>query len=238
MWLLGALLALDVAYAQPAEPSAPTEADLERARVLFANGKRLYDEGSYEAAIEAWQACYDISQRDALLYNLSNAYERLGNFSEALAYLNRYRAVAELPPEEHDRLARKASTLEVRVRSESAVVETDAPVLTPPPEKSRSGRGAAGTALTVVGGAAAITGAVLGGLALNARGNVDSACMDVDGRRLCPASADADIRQAEQLGTLSLVALGVGGAGLVSGITVLVSGGDDAGASVEVSMRF
>ncbi|MEM6930896.1 MAG: hypothetical protein AAF602_28435, partial [Myxococcota bacterium] len=216
---------------------APTEADLERARVLFANGKRLYDEGSYEAAIEAWQACYDISQRDALLYNLSNAHERLGNFSEALGFLNRYRAVAELPPAEHDRLARKASTLEVRVRSEAAVVETEAPVLAPP-EKSRSGRGGAGTALTVVGGAAAVTGAVLGGLALNARSSVDSACMEVDGRRLCPASADDDIRRAEQLGTLSLVALGVGGAGLVSGITVLVSGGDDPGAAVEVSMRF
>ncbi len=237
MWFLGALLALDVVFAQPADvPAEPSsEADLERARVLFENGKRLYDEGSYEAAIEAWQACYDISRRPALLYNLSNAYERLGNTAQALETLNRYRAIADVSPEEHDRLARKASTLELRARNEAAVLPPPEPAPGSPPSRGRS---VGGTVLTVTGGALAVTGAVLGGIALGARGNANRACRDFQDGQLCPSSADDDARQFEQLGTLSLVALGVGGAGLVSGVTLLVAGGDNPGASVEVSWNF
>jgi len=231
MWFLGALLAINVVHAQQPAAPAPDEQALERARVLFANGKRLYDEGSYEAAIEAWEACYEISKLPALLYNLSNAHERLGDPREALSYLNRYRAIADLPPEEHDRLARKASTLELRVREAeeqpAPVAPATAPV-EPSPLAPRRRSAAGGVALTVTGGAALVTGAVLGGLALQTRSQLREDCRDLGDGFLCTETASSDISRAEGLGTAAVVALGAGGAGLVSGVSLLVAGGGGA----------
>ena len=243
MWLLTVMLGL--AHAQtapgaepaPAEPAEPadaaaaegdvSEADEERARVLFQNGRRLYSEGSYAAAIEAWKACHALSARPELLYNISNAYERLGNAQLALEYLNSYRAQGELAAEEHDRLARKASTLETRVREQQAAEASTG-------RKPRTG----GVVVTVGSGLALVGGAVLGMLAMDARDEVATACFDNGNGLLCPESASGAVRRAERNGTLSLVALGVGGVGMISGITLLASPGPEPEAGVEVSFAF
>lgn len=238
MWLLATLLASGAALAQPAEPTTeptteptepgePTDED-RRAQVLFANGKRLYDEGSYEAAIEAWEACYEISERLALLYNLSNAYERVGRFKHALDLLNTYRAKASLSPEEHERLARKASTLEVRWRTEESTETVT---------KTRAGRGLGpGIGVTAAGGVAVLAGAVLGGLALDARGSASAACADVEEGRICQDFAASDISRVGQLGTASVVALGIGGLGVITGVSLLATGERNPGAGVEVTL--
>lgn len=253
MWPLAVLLASAVGYAQPAPdetpttepatepatesataPDAPTPEDIEqRARVLFRNGKRLFDEGSYEAAIEAWEACYDLSQRIALLYNLSNAYERLGNYQRSLDLLNSYRAQADLADEEHERLSRKASTLEMRAREASAVTETTKRKRT----RSR-GRTVAGTTLVATGTAAIIAGAVLGSIAIDARSEVDDSCVELMDGFMCTDAGVEPIRRAEQTGTAAIVALAAGGVGVLSGVTVFATGGQNPKAAVEVTFRF
>lgn len=210
MLQLLAIVALGDARAQAAgaPPEAAAAADQDRARTLFENGKRLYNEGSYEAAIEAWQACYELSGRPELLYNLSNAHERLGDTALALELLNRYRAQAVLTAEQHEQYARKASTLELRMREDEAVARRPRPPL-------------GGIAGAVVGGLAIAGGAVLGSLAQDDRAEVRATCLDLPEGLLCPSAAEAPIRRAEQYGTASLVLLGAGGAAVLTGVTVV-----------------
>jgi tetratricopeptide (TPR) repeat protein len=52
------------------------------------------DDGAYAEAIAGYHASYEISRNPALLYNIGSAYERLGDFPRALAYLEQFSAVA------------------------------------------------------------------------------------------------------------------------------------------------
>ncbi len=55
------------------------------------------DGGSYADAITSYRASYELSRNPALLYNIGSAYERLGDYPRALAYLEQFSLVA---PEE------------------------------------------------------------------------------------------------------------------------------------------
>ena len=106
------------ASAAPAA-STPAPADdratnLKRAEELFRNGERLYTEGSYESAILAFQECYELSKEPQLLYNIGNAYERLGDFANSRRYLDQYRAFA--PEKEREALSRRIQALDQRQR--------------------------------------------------------------------------------------------------------------------------
>ncbi len=95
-----------------AEAAPATDENREQARQLFANGQRLYSEGSYEAAIIAFKKGYELSQEPAFLYNIANAYERLGEFGEARDYYDQYRVYAD--EGQQDALARKIAVLDKR----------------------------------------------------------------------------------------------------------------------------
>ena len=88
--------------------------NLKRAEELFRNGERLYTEGSYESAILAFQECYELSKEPQLLYNIGNAYERLGDFANSRRYLDQYRAFA--PEKEREALSRRIQALDQRQR--------------------------------------------------------------------------------------------------------------------------
>ena len=111
--LVAVLLA--VAFASPAfgQGGAPRSADDERARVLYENGAILYEEGQYEDAVTAWQQAYELSDRPLFLFNIANALERIGRWTEALEYLNRYRAFAAA--EERTVLERRMRNIERRL---------------------------------------------------------------------------------------------------------------------------
>ena len=85
----------------------------DRARELFQNGRDLYNQGRYEAAITAWAEAYELDARPVLLFNLANAYERVGRLEEALEALLGYRPYA--PAEEGDLLDARIRTMEERV---------------------------------------------------------------------------------------------------------------------------
>ncbi len=73
------------AEAPPAE-SAPAE----DARTLFMEGQEAYESGDYETAIDRWQRAYALEPRAAFLYNLAQAYGRLGRVEEERDALGRF----------------------------------------------------------------------------------------------------------------------------------------------------
>jgi len=96
-------------------PNAPRNA---RARELYLRGDRLYTEGRYEAAVEAFQESYHLSGRPLLLFNLANAYERLARYEEALAALRDYAPHA--PVEEEDQIRARLRSLTRRAEEQHA----------------------------------------------------------------------------------------------------------------------
>ncbi len=81
-WLLSTLV-----FASP---------DDTRARQLYQNGVLLYDEGSYEEALLAFQEAYTLSKRHALLYNMSKTLVKMERYEEAIDALKKYRVYAPL----------------------------------------------------------------------------------------------------------------------------------------------
>lgn len=108
-----------------AAPAAASDDKLKRAEELFNNGRQLFKEGSYEAAILAFQESYDLSKLPEILYNIGNSYEKLGDFANARKYLDQYRAYA--PEKERELLGRRIQNLDQRLREqeEKARVERE-----------------------------------------------------------------------------------------------------------------
>jgi len=215
----------------PAHAQGQDEADDSdtRARELFENGARLYDEGLYEDAIAAWKMAHDLSEKPLLLFNIANALERIGKYQEALDHLNRYRALA--PSSERETLERRMRNIERRIEEEKAnapdpIQAASKPVEVTSTSKSTTSSGGphpAGIGL-VIGGAVGLgLGGVFGGLALRERASATALCVQVaDGDPLCPSTAkvhlDAD-RNYSLGGDIAFIA---GGAALGAGIIVLI----------------
>lgn len=118
------------ALAQDAPPPAEDPAML-RAKELYDNGTRLYEEGLYSEAIGAFEEAYRLSNRPLLMFNIANAYERLGKLQEAVDYLNKYRAFAAA--EDRESLERRISALDRRLAEQKAAAAAAPPVVIAPP---------------------------------------------------------------------------------------------------------
>lgn len=238
VFLVGFLLAATPAGAQDT-PELGAE-DLELAKTLFENGRTLYREARYREAIIAWEEVYRLTKKPAILYNLGNAHEHLGEFEAAIDAFNRYRAFAE--PGERDELERKINNLD-RMAREKRDEPTPAPVpatVKPAPEQ-RAPRERTGSARTVVGvglvgvGVAAIgTGVVFGMNSRQAGKQALLQCVDVDGQPLCPDTAEADLARNRSSALLADVSTGLGIAGAAVGVVFLATG---KGSTVEVGPR-
>ena len=71
-------------------PAAGEATATPTAQELFARGENAYRLGDYDGAVRDWQAAYQLDPRPRILYNLSQAYERLGRLEEAAAALESY----------------------------------------------------------------------------------------------------------------------------------------------------
>ena len=91
LFLACALAVMTTPAATPAHAgdSAGDEGD-KRARELYIRGDKAYAEGDYEAALAAFEEAYELSGRHALLYNMANAHERLGEYDKALEKLRKF----------------------------------------------------------------------------------------------------------------------------------------------------
>lgn len=208
-----------------------------QARAHFRVGRELYSTGQFAAAAVEFEAAYGLSGRPELLYNIYLAHRDAQDEEAALVALRNYLALVPGAPD-RDHLTARLSALEAEVaRMRAAEAEADAARAAADAEIEAARRAAeeaarpqyrhyAGEAWTWailgVGGAAAIAGAVLGGLALSERGALDTSCPN----RLCPAGFGLAGREA----TISSFALAsdvlvIGGSviavtGLILGVTI------------------
>ncbi len=227
--LAGILLAAGLSSSAVAQDDADT-----RARTLFDNGAELYGEGAYEQAIIAWWEAYEASERPGLLLNITNAYERLGQYTEAIDTLNRYRAVNSSDAEEREQLSRRLRALERRRDEEAVAVEPSAPVGPSAAEEADvatmssvtstrdrrpvSPMKVAGGVLLGGGLASLATGGGLYAVATRQAREAEAECIG----GFCTSSGLAGADQAQSLGRGGHIAIGVGAGATATGAVLLL----------------
>lgn len=241
--LVAVLLVNFTSIALPAVARA--DEDEVRAKELYRNGERLYEEGLYEDAILAWERAYDLSKRPLLLYNMANALERIGRWEEALQRINQYRALA--PEAERETLNRRMQAIERRLekkRRSDADEARLAEVARAASERSaqaNSGRSIginsvalqaqprgrrgppAGTlALLGLGGAGLASSAVFSGLALQARNEAALLCQGIGETVFCPETAADSLSRDAQFSLGADIGLIAGGATLGTAIILSI----------------
>jgi tetratricopeptide (TPR) repeat protein len=199
--------------------SAQSDPDNE-ARRLFLEGDELYAQGRYEEAIERFEHSYALSGRPALLFNLANAYERLGQYASAADALRRYLERAD----NADR-----ATLEARLErlEERAGVnrEDDGGEIADDGAAAEGGSGLATAGWVVLGIGAALVagGAICGALTLDPRARIDELCVN----GVCPDEASGALAEDEAFSLLADVGLFGGAAIAATGLVLVLVGGSD-----------
>ncbi|MCB9671406.1 MAG: tetratricopeptide repeat protein [Alphaproteobacteria bacterium] len=163
------LFMLALASAQDAQPeSEPSDTPVApaddaartRAKELFDNATRLYEEGDYSASLIALEEANKVFPSAAFQFNIANCLERLGRYEEAIAAMNRYRAVA--PASETEVLERRIRSMETRLEEERKAAEDAAKQAEANKVQTRTVKRptwslvGAGAGLVVVGGVGAI----------------------------------------------------------------------------------
>jgi tetratricopeptide (TPR) repeat protein len=106
-----------LAQGKKAPPAtAPKDPKLADAKKLFDEGALAYGRGDYEQAIKLWDQSYALSQQPLILYNLANAWEKLGDFKKTRDNLGKWREAA--PPEEREMLDLRLKNLDARIERE------------------------------------------------------------------------------------------------------------------------
>ncbi len=242
MLLLAALFMLtsNVSLAQNAAIGAC--ADKDQAKREFVKGRLAYRRGNYSEAIILWQNSYAACEKPLTLFNIGNAYERLGDLKAALTHFERYlpyatdnertdlngriaalrRRVADQEKIETDRAAQAEAA---RRAAEEEQKRTGQP--TWPTRSTRRPRRFVpilGWTLVGVGGAAVIAGVVMDLLAANKRPNEAQACSSAGGRLLCRESERDDIEQSNTLALAGDIAWIAGSVVAAGGATILILG--------------
>ncbi|MEM7152818.1 MAG: hypothetical protein AAF799_08245 [Myxococcota bacterium] len=189
--------------AAEAAPSAESD-DIQRARELAANGSALYREGSYAAAIEAFEVAYELAKDPNLLYNIALCHEKAGDLQAAADALDRYRAVA--PASERAALVERAASLRERAAQQAEPEPEPEPQPEPEPEPQPEPEpepqpepeplfNGVAWGLLGVSLAGVAVGTTLGALSLSNSAEVDRQC-STGGSTLCPTSVAAPLRAA------------------------------------------
>lgn len=208
------LLALVVSFCSlPALASAQGSREDEEARTHFESGRLYFERGAYEESLREFQAAYELSHRAELLYNLYLTTERLGEWDQAISYLEHYLAEGSPDAERRASLEPRLENLRARRDRHAAPDEPDATPTdaTPAPTPStqtvhHDGDLIPAIAAFAVAGAGLVSWAILGGLALSEDGNLTSTC-----GRSCTS---------DQTSTLGALTLGAD----ISWITAAVAG--------------
>jgi tetratricopeptide (TPR) repeat protein len=242
-------------HAEPASGSAekpsngaaekPSSSADKEARKLFFQGDRLYEEGKYEEAVAAFEKAYELSHRPELLFNLANAYERLGQYEEALRSLRDFEPSA--PEADRAKIAERIKTLEARAeeqrKRESERSGTAAPTTaaaTAPSAPAEPESKAPILAYTLMGGGVVAlgVGTVFGVMALGTKSDAENQCAR---NGVCPASAQKSIDDAKSQALIADIAFAVGavaaGTGLVLYLTRDTSPTKEHAASLRAAPR-
>ncbi len=212
------------------------------ARRLFREGDRRYSEGDYEGAVTAFERAYALSGKEALKYNMANAYERLGRYEEALRALRDYLPHAR--PEERAAVQRRIEKLQQRVDEQLAKEkQNEAKPSAPAASDASVNPGSAQSATAdvppdggqkppVLGYVALGVGAIglgvgtfFGLKALSAKSDAEDDCAESDGTRRCPAAAAGAIDDTKSRALIADVSLGVGVVATALGAYLVLSSG-------------
>jgi tetratricopeptide (TPR) repeat protein len=223
----------DRAAAKP--QAAVSAADRERAVELNRRGEELYNGGSYEAAVVAFEQGYALNPNPTFLYNMALALEKNSDFEAARDALQRYR-VAD--PDAPDGAALDAHIETLNALVEKLHAERAAPEPAPTTESTSEPERADDTGVLAgplpwvvagVGAAGLVVGAVLGSVATSRH---EDALQE-------PVHADGSVLQseAEDLAVGANVAFVAGGVLLATGAALGIIGlslGGDGGTDVSL----
>ncbi len=219
-----------------------------------AQAKKLYDEGlrhfqvaEYSQAIDAWKQSYLLSKKPLLLFNIGQAYRLSGDCTQATTFYENYQE-AEPNPKNQDELDEAVAACKDKVVDtkpvepppvETKPVETKpvetAPVTPvaavrpppPPPAPSHHHHRTLAIGLTVAGGVLE-AGAVYFALDGRAKANAIEKATTWDPQT-------KDLQATGQRDNKLAIGLGIaGGAALVAGVILVVTGGHGAESGVAI----
>ncbi len=254
LWVAIATLSLALLSFAPCADAQDREA-----RMLFEAGSEAYNNGEFGRALEYFQRSYELSHRPQLLFNVAQAAERLRQDDVALRAYHQY--LTELPEAPNRALVEsRIRFLEEAVQQQANqnVTPTEPPPdeTGPPPDPgtptetettpTTSGQAAADVPADAparepsilpyvvmgVGGAVAITGVIFFVVAGSERSTVEDA---ERGSRWEDVEGSAS--SAETFGILGAVSVGLGAAGIATGIVLMASGGSEDDTTVSLSPR-
>lgn len=243
--LAAVALPLGTAYAGDGKDDVAADGD-ERARELFIKGDRAYAEGDYEGALAAFEEAYALSGRHALLYNMANAHERLGEYEKALDKLRKF--LPHASKSQQSLLEKRMRSLEMRLDEQRAAAEKQPePSAVPPPPVEQPKQAPPDSGVTVNGepappllgyglvglGALGVgLGAYFGMQALDARSTAEDRC---PGGR-CTADAQDAIDRDKRNSLLADISLGAGIVSATVGVYIILTH-DDSGRETEAGSR-
>jgi tetratricopeptide (TPR) repeat protein len=227
------LAAVFLLFASPGHAEPQSSNDKE-ARKLFFQGDRMYEEGKYEEAVEAFEKAYQLSRRPELLFNLANAYERLGQYEEALRALRDYAPAA--PKDDRERIAARLKTLEERAEERRSRAEKEKAVATPAPapapaetkpsepapEEPASKPPILAYTLLGVGAVGVGVGVFFGVQAMGAKSDAEEQCGGASGN-FCRASAQGSIDDASSRALIADIAFAAGAVAAGAGVVLLLT---------------
>jgi hypothetical protein len=92
-WAVGLTLIMGMAAGAAAQAPAPAPAPAigsPDAKEAFRRGEAAYSAGNYEVAIREWKSAYATDPRPRIQFNLSQAYERMGQLENAIQALETF----------------------------------------------------------------------------------------------------------------------------------------------------
>ena len=91
------------------------------AKEHFINGREYYDRGQYKDAIEEFEKAYRLDQKPLLLYNIAQAYEKLGKLKKSVEYLRQF-LEEDTKKEDTASVENKITNLEARIQKTGITV--------------------------------------------------------------------------------------------------------------------
>ncbi|MFT3926009.1 MAG: tetratricopeptide repeat protein [Myxococcales bacterium] len=114
------LLLIPAASFAQAPTSAPAPAV--DAREAFRRGEAAYSAGNYDMAIREWSAAYSADPRPRIQFNLSQAYERIGDLEKAMAALRQFLDSADPDDPMYSDANARLSALQARIAATGLLV--------------------------------------------------------------------------------------------------------------------
>jgi len=218
-------LVLSVPTAAQAQDDDPRIAE---ARERFEEADAAFESGDFERALSGFEASHQIMVEAGhpnailVLFNIAASNERLDRQRVALTQFERFLAEAPADSPLREEAERRAEALRWELEGGDGDGGEDT---------GGGGMSPVGPIIAAIGGAALITGAILGGVALSESDAATADCVDM----ACPESARGDIEGAQTLANASdgliFGGLAVAATGVILMFVLQDGGDDDASAS-------